>query len=411
VAGVYAALTAKRACPSASVAIVSKEPIVYRRSTLKSVISGFVKCADNIAINALDVLKRLKVKVLAGYEVVDIDHRRRSAIAKNKTIHSLKYDKIILATGSKPVLPQIKKLHGIFTIKWFKDAFNLSQYLAAGRRAFVDGGGFIGLEAAEAIARRGLQVTIVARSRILRKILEPDLSRAVTRQIEARGVKVITGATIENIIGERKVKYVLINGQKLDADIVVFARGVRPNTSLAARIGLQLAENEAIKTDNHTQSNIEGVYGVGDCAETLDFVSGKPVYRPIGSIAVQSAIIAGSNAIGVEKTYDGFIRAQYNKIFGIEILSIGLSTEEAQELGISAEAVNIKLKKPKYRLLSRLMPVDALMKVIIQKGRETILGWEAVGLRSSSWASYFFQELIKGKQSISDITELGFEAE
>lgn len=408
VAGVQAAIAAKKACPSKSVAIVSNEPAIYSRPALRSVITGYVKRISDIAIYSSKILEQLQIMFLKGHEALNVIPDRRTVITKNKHEFSIKYDKLVFTTGSVPAFPQTKSSRsGLFTIKWFNDALELSRYSTPKMKAFVDGAGFIGLEVAEALARRGLDVTIVVRSRLLRKLLEPDLSQVVARRIDAHDVKLVTGATIEEVGGKQKVEYVLFGGQKLSADIVVFTRGVKPNASLAVQTDLQLAQNGAIKTGNRMQTSSEGVYAAGDCAETLDFMAERHVYRPLSSIAAWAAEIAGSNAAGAEKTYNGFVRQQYNKIFGSEVVSIGLSTEEAHELGIAAEAVDVKIKEPRYRPLSQLTPVKALMKAVVQKGTEILLGWQVVGLRQCSWASYLFQELIRNRQNLSDVQELG----
>lgn len=412
VAGVRASIAAKKSCPSASVALVSSEPTIYSRSALKSVISGFTNSINNITICRCDNLERFGIRFFPNYEALSINHDERVVNIKNRLTNEalpLRYDKIIIATGSIPLVLSRRghALSGVFKVKWFDDALALSHFALPGMKAYVVGAGLVGLGVAEALARRGLKTTIVVRSRVLRELVESDLSQEITQRIKSHGVNVLTEAMVEKIGGERKVEYVIIQDQKFDADIVVFAAGVRPNTLIAAQTGLQLAENNAIKTDPHMKTSFEDIYAAGDCAETLDLVTHKLVYRPLGSIATYSAKIAGSNAVDVEETYNGFLRIQYDRIFGNEMLSMGLSTEKARRLGVAGEAVNVGLKEPKCPLLLPLMKSKVLIKAIIQKNTDTIIGWQVVGSGQSSWASLFLQEIIRNKCSVSDIQDLG----
>ena len=412
IASAQAAVTAKASCRSASVSIISNETQIYSRAALRSVISGSLKSIDDIIVYRAEDMESFKIRVFPGYEVLSVNHNEHFIRAKSRFTSdflSFKYDKLILATGSVPAIPPISgfSLLGVFTVKWFNEALSLSQYVTPGMRAYVVGAGFIGLEIAEALAKRGLKTTLIVRSRVLRGLLEPDLSWEVTRRIKSHGVNVLTGVTLEEVGGKRKVEYITIGNKKFAADVVVVAIGMQPNTSIANQIGLQLAENNAIKTDACMMTSLEDVYAAGDCAETLDFVTGKPVYRPIGSIAASAAKIAGSNAVGVEKVYDGFLRTQYDRIFQNEIISIGLSTEEASKLGIHSEAIDVCLKEVKYPLLSQLTPANALMKAIIDRDTDAIIGWQVIGSKQCSWAFLLFQEMIRKRRSVSNIQELG----
>jgi len=416
VAGVQASITAKQSRTSSSVALVSSEPAIYSRPALRSVISGFTDSLNDITIRRSDDLESFGIRLFPNHEALSVNHDERVVHIRNRLTNEalpLRYDKVIIATGSIPAVPSLRGhgLSGVFKVKWFDDALALSHFAFLGMKAYVVGAGLIGLSVAEALARRGLKTTIVVRSRVLRELFESDLSQEITQRIESHGVDVLTGAMVEGIGGERKVEYVIIHDQKFDADIVVFAAGVQPNTLIAAQTGLQLADNNAIKTDTHMKTSFEDVYAAGDCAETLDLVTHKFVYRPLGSIATYSAKVAGSNVVGVEETYDGFLRMQCDKIFGNEMLSMGLSTEEARRLGVAGEAVDISLKGPKCPMLLPLIKSKALIKAIIQKNTDTVIGWQVVGSGQSSWASLFLQEMIRDKCSISDIQELGLNIE
>jgi NAD(P)H-nitrite reductase large subunit len=410
VAGALSAIAAKKSRVSTSVALISKETLVYPRASLKFIILGSIKSIDHISLFNLKSLENLKIKVFPNYEAVLVNCADNLLQAKNcltGDVLLFKYDKLILATGSMPAIPPIKgsNLPGVFTVKWLEDALKLSRFALSGMKAYIIGGSLIALETAEALIKRGLKVTVVARSRILREFFEPDFSKEIANRVEAHGVKILTNAHVDEIGGDKKVSFIKINGEKMEADMVVFATGVKPSTSLAAQMGLQLGESNAIKTDSRMETSLKGIYATGDCAETIDLITGKSVYRPIGSVAAYTAKIAGLNAVGVEETYGGVLRMQYDRIFGNEIAKFGLSTEEAHKLGVACEAVNVDLQNINYPC--PLKPSNVLLKALVEKNTDTIIGWQVIGFRQSMWASLFFQETIRNKRCISDIQNIG----
>jgi NADPH-dependent 2,4-dienoyl-CoA reductase/sulfur reductase-like enzyme len=246
----------------------------------------------------------------------------------------------------------------------------------------------------------------MVRSRILRAILEQDLSRALVDRAQLYGVKILSGVTLERIEGNRRVERVVTSEETFRSDIVVFATGVGPDTRLAQSMGLATAQSGAIRTDENMQTSLDGVYATGDCSESIDFVSGQDVYRPLGSIAALTAKIAGANAVGVEKSYEGIIRRQCNRIFNTEIISIGLSTEEARDLGIKAQVFKIRIRKPELLLFPQIMSKN-MMRVVVNEDTGVIIGWQAIGIRQSSLFSHYLYDCILHRRKLDDISSSG----
>ncbi len=417
IAGIEAALTAKSIYSPASVAIISHKPLTYPRPDPGPVILKHIQHARQVERYGVEYIKSSKIKLFENYEAISVDHEYKIVNIKrhsNEKPFSIGYNSLIIATGSIPIgLPKSSNyLKGIFTLKWFDDALALSRYIKPRKKAHVIGAGVIGLEIAEALKERGLDVKVIeALPSILSSILEPDLSEPILRKMEIYGIKVLTQTTLEEVNGDKEVKYIVAGDQKKDADVVVIAIGMCPNSYLGQKIGLELADNQAIKTDKQMKTNFIDVYAVGDCAETIDYITGKSVYRPLGSIAAKTANIAGSNVAGEEKIYNGFLRMQYANLFGMVIESIGLTVKEAKSLGIQADTVRVSPNYPDYPFLSLTLPTNALMKIIIDKAKDTIIGWQSVGLHGAqalmSWSSQLFLDLIEKKQNLSDLQEMG----
>jgi len=413
IAGAKAAIEAKISEPSASVAMLSDESATYSRTAMTSVILGAVRSLNSVTVYPLGYLRSLGVKFLGGYEASSVDRNNQVVQAKTSSASSVLrvwYKRLIIATGSVPGLPSIEgsQLPGVFTVKWFDETLSLSRYLIPGMNAFVVGAGFVGLKTAEALVKRGVRVTMAVRSRILREVIEPIFSLHLKKWIEQRGVKTLTGVSPTAVGGKRRVEHVEIRDEKVPASLVVFATGMAPNIDVARKAGVTIGRTGAIKVDRRMQTSIPEIYAAGDCVETSDIVGGKSVYRPLGSLAARTGEVAGSNAAGIGKIFPGSLRRQYDDVFGVRIISTGLSSEEASQFGISAEALDVEVIDSKHDLLSTRMPLDAQMKVIREKGTDVILGWQVVGhSRVGARYSLCLDELIRNRRGVGDLQELG----
>ena len=412
VAGVNAAIEAKSVRPSSSVALVAAENTVYPRPSLTAAISGLIKSVDDVAIYSRSSLKALGITAFFSSKAISLDSDSKTITLKDSNGEkTFEYRKLVLATGSIPAVPSVPglALNGVFSIKWIEDALRLSSLARPGMKACVVGAGFIGLEVAQALVQRGLKVTLVEmRPRILPELLERELSARVEEQVERFGLEVLTGSLLKSINGRSRAKYVSVDDRRLSADLVVFATGVKPNVELAVRGRLKLGRTGAIATDNSLKTNVESIYAAGDCAETLDLVTRKVLYRPLGTVAARSGEIAGLNAAGKKREYVGYLRRQYDRVFGIEIVSMGLSTQQAKGQGIKAEAVPIQPPHPIDPVLSILKPSEPLLNVVIEKKSQRIIGWQAIGKPiRTSWYSQFLEGLIERQEKLSSIQDIG----
>jgi NADPH-dependent 2,4-dienoyl-CoA reductase/sulfur reductase-like enzyme len=293
----------------------------------------------------------------------------------------------------------------VYRIKWFKDAKALSSQARIGGKAVVIGAGLAGIEMAEALAIKGLKVTIVEKcGSILPQILEPDFAERVTEQIRKKTVEVRLNATISSIGGKEKVNHAIVDGEKIETDVAVFATGFKPNTSLLRDSGIRLSDNMAIKTDEHMETNIDGIYAAGDCAESLDLVTGQNTYRPLGTVAARAGEIAGLNAGGKSSSYGGFIRRQYDRIFGVDIVSMGLTRSLASNLGIRTYDINVHEKRHSDNIFFRTQK----MKAIVNEATDTIVGFQVIGsTKYRSWYSLQIQECILKKVKIDALSHMG----
>jgi len=343
-AGMMAAIAAARQNPEADVSVITTDQVPYRRPAIPALIAGYITKPEQAKIFSRQTLARYNVKLICPAEATNIDTKNKTiSILSEGKEQKLTYDSAVLATGSVPLIPKItgadKK--GVCTFTTYEATAEIVETAKTASGAVVIGAGFIALEIAEALMHKGLDVYFNVRSRILRRLLEPEVSEFLSRKFEQRGLRMLTGEAISQIGGEQGVEYVVHKGRKITTNLVVMGTGVKPNTALAEKCGIELGSTSAIKVDNRMQTSAPDIYAAGDCAESPDLSTGRFVYSPVGSIAAAVGKIAGRNAAGADEQIKGFLRAQADEILRMQIFSIGHSTTTAKEVSLTVEVHNL----------------------------------------------------------------------
>ncbi|MCK4326583.1 FAD-dependent oxidoreductase [bacterium] len=392
VAGLVTATKAREADPEAKITVLSQEPYLpYRRPAIPSLIAREISDIDEAAIFPSDYLQAKKIDYLVGVEATALKvgekfiHAREISTEKTS---QLPYDAAILATGSSPIIAPIKGADkkGVCTFTTYEATKEIMEFTRHSQAAVVVGAGFIGLEIAEALLKRGLRVYFNVRSRILRRLLEPEFSAYLSQCFEREGLKMLTGEVIGEIGGKEEVEYVTMKGERIPTQLVVLGTGVKPNVDLAKDAGIELGETGAIKVDDRMSTSAKDVYAAGDCAESLDLTTGKFTYTPVGSIAACAGAIAGTNAAGGGEKTPGFLRAQEDRVFGQEIVSIGHSSTTAKQVNLPVHIHDLKELLPQKQLgFSRKYP--AQVKVIVDKDNK-VVGAQVIAPRYASQYSY-----------------------
>jgi NADPH-dependent 2,4-dienoyl-CoA reductase/sulfur reductase-like enzyme len=338
-AGMVAALTGKSTYPQKSFTLVKKQKemmvpcgIPYIFGTLDSVDKNIMP-VDNMMAKA-------GVESIVG-EVISINKENKTVeLAGGETI---KYDKLMIATGSMPIKP--KWLTGadkdnVFTIP--KDKVYLEgmkEKLDSCKKVVVIGAGFIGVEFSDELAKKGHEVTLVEKlPEILSLAFDEELSGRIEELLKSRGVKVITGNGISEILGDEKVKAVkLENGEVLESDAVVLSMGYKPNADLARKAGICVNESGFIVVDEYMRTHAKDIFAIGDCAQKRDFVTRARVATMLASTACAEARIAGMNLykLNVVKTFSGTIA-----IYSTAIGNTGFGTAGITEARAKAECID-----------------------------------------------------------------------
>jgi NADPH-dependent 2,4-dienoyl-CoA reductase/sulfur reductase-like enzyme len=390
-AGMMAAISAAKQDPAAEVTVVTGDRIPYRRPAIPALIAGYITAPAGAKVFSPETLARYNVKLICPAEATDIDPKSKAiSILSDGQKEKLPFDAAVIATGACPLIPKIpgsgKK--GVCTFTTYQAAAEIVEAAKSTGSAVVIGAGFIALEIAEALMHKGLDVYFNVRSRILRKLLEPEVSEFLTKKFEQQGLKMLTGEEISEIGGADRVEYVLHRGSKITANLVVVGTGVKPNVALAEKCGIELGPTGAIKIDNHLQTSVRDIYAAGDCAESPDLGTGRFIYSPVGSIGASAGKIAGRNAAGAEEKTEGFLRAQADQILGLQIFSIGHSTTSAGELGLKVRVYDLSV--PQSTIKNRGADLFEVAKILTGP-RDRVVGAQLVAKKHGSqfaWQLY-----------------------
>jgi nitrite reductase (NADH) large subunit len=367
---------AKAALGRYAIAVIGDEPrLAYNRVLLSSVLAGETASHD-IELRPADWWRERGVTLKYGRAVTEIDLGRRELKIANE--ESIEFSRLVLATGSKPLRLKVPgaELAGVHT---FRDSRHVDLLLtlgAAKKRVVVVGGGLLGLEAAYGLAKAGARVTLIhLMDRLMERQLDARAAALLKLLVEPKGIEVLLSANTACILGESRVAGVeLTDGRRIGADAVIFAAGIRPNTSLArdARIPV----NRGVLVDDHLQTGAADVFALGECAEHRGICYGlvEPAY--------EQARVLARHLAGRTAAYTGSVVATNLKVSGVSVFSAGdfIGSDGTEEIVLSDE------RRGEYK------------KLVISDGR--LVGSVLVGdVADALW----YLELIRNRASVARI--------
>ncbi|MBW2599782.1 MAG: FAD-dependent oxidoreductase [Deltaproteobacteria bacterium] len=319
------------------------------------------------------------IRVRLNTRVESIETDRGEVILENG--ERLSYDVLVMGTGAEAALPDIPGTtrDGIFTLKNLRDGINIKEYIKDNgcRRAVIVGAGFIAMEMSEALRNLGLETSIVYRGELPVKKWDPVFSGVVLEELTKNGVSFIGHHSPVAVERGSDARLCLVTDkEKIEADVIIFALGVKPNTRLVREAGLETGESGAIRVDSSQHTSHEEIFAVGDCCESYHRVSKKWVYTPLGDIANKQGRVAGRNIAGYPMIFPGIVGAQSFKMFDLEVAMTGLDERGAEKSGYSP-ASNIIWGSPVARSMNRGQKLG--LKLIADRDSGKLLGAQAVG--------------------------------
>ncbi|HYE82721.1 MAG TPA: FAD-dependent oxidoreductase [Clostridia bacterium] len=391
-AGTKAASKAKRDNPGLDVKVFTKERYIsYAGCGLPYYIGGIIKEKQELLVRSPEDFKAEQgIDIYTEHEVKKIDAAQKKVMVedlKSGKTNEYYYDSLIIATGASPIVPPLENINlaNIFTLRSVSDAFAIRELLDSGavKKAVVVGGGFIGLEAAENLKHRGLDVTIVE---LVPHILPPfdeEIALYAQNHMAAMGVNILTGEKVTGFIGnDGRVTAVKTSAGDIEADLVILSIGVRPNTGIASGAGIELGATRAIKVNKYMETNIKDIYAAGDCAENTNLITGKPAWYPMGSTANKTGRIAGHNAAlgnkeeALKESLEGVLGTTIVKLFEVNAAKTGLSERDAVKEGYEVETILVPSNDKAHYFPGHK---QIITKLVVEKSTHMVLGAQIIG--------------------------------
>jgi CoA-dependent NAD(P)H sulfur oxidoreductase len=412
-AGTSAAAKAKREDPEMDVVLLERDKhISYGACGLPYFVSGVISDASNLIARTPEQFRRMGIDVRIAHEVLSIDTANRTVQVADKDgarDDVLHYDHLVMATGATSFRPPVAGLDlpGVFALRTLSEGIALREAILAHkpRSTVIIGGGYIGLEMAEAFRTLGLPVTIVEMAPQLMVNLDGDMSTLLLPEVERNGVRVLLNDGLSRIEGSGHVEKVITQHSEVPADLVLVAIGVRPNTQLAERAGLKLGAGKAIAVDEFQRTSADEVYAAGDCAEATHQVTGEKVYIPLGTTANKQGRVAGGHLAGMSCAFPGVAGTAVVKVFNMQAARTGLTQREALAKGMSVEAVTVVTNDHAgYYPGTQTLHV----KLVFDRSSHRLLGAQMVGGGGAEKRIDVLAAALYAKMTVEDLTSLDY---
>lgn len=415
-AGIAAALRAREVNPEAEVTVVVADAYPnYSICGLPFYLSGEVEDHCDLAHRSAEEIEEQGISILTDHTARKVNAEARTVEVEDPEGHvrELSYDRLVIGTGAEPAKPNILGLDlpGVYSLHSMHDSFRMHRHLTGRepRSAVIVGGGYIGLEMADALTLRGIQVTIMGRAKSMLPTVDTTFGREVEEELRRHGVEVFAHTEAQTIEQNGNGLSVAGSGNfQKNSDLLLVAAGVSPQAGLALGCNAQTGIKGAVRVNRHMETGIDGVYAAGDCVETYHRLLGRNDYLPLGTTAHKQGRVAGENAVRTDeerKEFAGSLGTQVVKVFGLVIARTGLLEDEARQAGFDpltaeTEAYDHKQYYPGARKLRLRLTADRATGRLL--GAQILGPW---GAEVSKRVDVFATALYHG-MSVEDLNDL-----
>src|SRR5690625_220500 len=383
-AGMSAAMEIFRTDDSAEITVLERgEDYSYGQCGLPYVINDVIPSLEKLVARTAEQFRdKYGIDARVNTTVTDVDPEKQVVTALDTQTNKefqVEYDRLLIASGSTPVSPDWDgvDLPGIHPLKTMVDADKIMNDLTDDvKHATIVGGGYIGLEMAESLKTKGLDVTIIQQEPQLAEIFDPEMAKLIEEEAFNQGIEVILGESVESFSGNERVEKVRTDKNSYDTNIVVLGIGVKPNTEFLQKTDLHLLGNGAIIVNPYMETSLPNIYAAGDCATHYHRIKKTNDYVALGTTSNKQGRIAGANMAGNTMTFNGIVGTSLVKFFDLTLGRTGLSEKEAKELNLP-----YKVLKDEARSHSGYYPgVEKLhIKLVYNKKTNQLLGGQVIG--------------------------------
>ena len=370
-------------------------------------IGGQISKPDGLFYSNKEKLESQGAKINMNSAVEDIDFDKKVVKATLEDGRKVEetYDKLILATGSLPIVPNIKgkDLENVQMVKLFQNAQDVIEKIKNPdiKTVAVVGAGYIGVELAEAFERHNKKVILMdVAPTSLSSYYDREFTSMMDENLESHGIKLAFGETVKEIKGTTKVEGIITDKNEYQCDMVILAIGFRPNSDLG-KGKIETLANGAYIVDERQQTSIKDVYAIGDCATVLFNPTGEKSYIALATNAVRSGLIAGHNVCSKDLTTVGVQGSNAINIYDLKMLSTGLSEQKAKQLGIEVETTSFE-DVQKATFIEETNP-KVKLKIVYEKKSRVIIGAQMASTYDMSMGIHMFSLAIQEKLTIDKL--------
>ena len=420
--GPKAACRFKRLEPESKVTMLDQSDLIsYGGCGIPYFVSGDLSDPGQLQSTSFHMIRDEKffrdaknIDVLTNVRALSIDRSRKTVLAQNVLDgkeQTLPYDKLVLATGSRPKRLPVPgaELEGVFTVSDLNEAVAIKRRVAEGKveKAVIIGAGAIGLEMAEALADLwGIDTSVIeVEDQILPGIVSANMARMGQHHLAENGVSIYLGEQVVRLEGDGRVQKIVTDKRALDADLVIMAVGVTPNSDLAKDAGLETSPDGAIVVNQRMETSDRDIYAGGDCVSVTDIVTGKPAYFPSGSLANREGRVIGTNLAGGDARFEGSVGTFIVKLFEISLSNAGMSLKKAQSEGFDALSVFVvQFDRAHFYPEKDLVYLE----LVVEKETGRVLGIQGLGSMSDSMFARVnaVAAILKYRPTTADISNL-----
>ncbi len=420
--GPKAACRFKRLEPESKVTMIDQSDLIsYGGCGIPYFVSGDVSDPGQLQSTSFHMIRDEKffrdakdIDVLTNVRAVSIDRSKKTVLAQNVLDgkeQTIPYDKLVLATGSRPKRLPIPgaRLEGVFTVSDLNEAVAIKKDVAEGKveKAVIIGAGAIGLEMAEALADLwGIDTSVVeVADQILPGIVSFNMARMGQHHLTENGISIYLGEQVVRLEGASRVEKVVTDKRTLDADLVIMAVGVTPNSDLARDAGLDISPNGAIAVNERMETSDPDIYAGGDCVAVTDLVTGESAYFPSGSLANRQGRVIGTNLACGNAKFEGAVGTFIIKLFEISLANAGISLKRAHSEGFDALSVFVvQFDRAHFYPEKDLVYLE----LVVEKGTGRVLGIQGLGSMSHSMFARVnaVAAILKYEPTTADISNL-----
>ena len=410
--GASAAARLRRLDENAEIIMFERdEYISYAGCGLPYYIGGEIKDKSALTLQTPESFRsRFNIDVRVQNEIISIDKKAKSVTVKNLKTgeeYSESYDKLILAPGAVPIIPNIPGINSprVFTIRNIPDTYKIKNFIEANhpKSAVVVGGGYIGVEMAENLKNAGLEVTLVEMTNQVIAPLDYDMACDVHKYIKQKGVNLLLNNAVQKIEEDNAGLKITLNNGAVNADIIIMSAGVRPESSVAKNAGLKVNERGSIIVNEHMQTSDKNIYAAGDAVEVMDFLTGQKSFIPLAGPANKQGRIAADNICGIKTKYYGTQGSAILKVFEMTVATTGLNEKTAKKLWLNYDkSFTNSANRASYYPGGANMAI----KTIFDKKTGKILGAQIVGFDGIDKRCDVLATAIRANMSAQDLTNL-----